>query len=307
MKIKTVSIIGLGALGILFGNHLLKQMPQEDLRIITDKERAARYCRDKVYSNGELCTFNYMLPDTVCEPADLVIFAVKHNGLKDAIQAVHNQVGKHTVILSTLNGVTSEAEIGQVYGMDKIVYCVAQGMDGVKAGNQLTYHNMGMLCIGDCDSGADSENVRAVAEFFDRTHLPYEIVDDMYRKLWSKFMLNVGVNQAVAVNGRCYGDVQREGHAREVMVSAMREAVVIAQKEGIDLNEADVQYWLEVVGKLSPNGKPSMRQDVEARRFSEVSLFSGTVLELGKKHGVPTPVNRVLYDRIAAIESTYDK
>ncbi len=58
MEIKKVSIIGLGALGILFGNRLLKNMPGEDLRVIADPDRIERYKREGVYCNGEPCDFN---------------------------------------------------------------------------------------------------------------------------------------------------------------------------------------------------------------------------------------------------------
>ncbi|MFT5874505.1 MAG: 2-dehydropantoate 2-reductase [Clostridium sp.] len=62
---------------------------------------------------------------------------------------------------------------------------------------------------------------------------------------------------------------------------------------------------LKILGTLSPKGKPSMRQDMEARRYSEVELFAGEVLKLGKKYGISTPVNRKLYDRIKFIEGKY--
>lgn len=305
MEIKTVSIIGLGALGILFGNHLSKKMSEEDLRIIADKDRIKKYKNNHVYCNGELCGFHYMTPEELCKPADLVIFAVKYNGLENAIQAVKNQVGEHTVILSTLNGITSEAIIGQTYGMDKILYCVAQGMDAVKVGNKLTYDHMGMLCFGEREPGIMSQKVKMVAGFFEKMEVPYETVTDMYKRQWGKFMLNVGVNQTVAVNESNYGEVQREGQARDTMISAMREVIALSEKEGINLTEEDLCYWLNVLGTLNPEGKPSMRQDMEARRYSEVELFAGAVLELGNKYGVSTPVNKELYDRIKFIEGQY--
>ncbi len=153
MNIKTVSIIGLGALGILFGHQLSKKMPKSDLRIIADQDRITRYENEKIYCNGESCHFNYVTPEAVCEPADLLIFAVKFDGLENAVQAVKNHIGENTIILSALNGITSEAVIGQTYGMDKVLYCVAQGMDAVKVGNELTYTHRGMLCFGDREPG----------------------------------------------------------------------------------------------------------------------------------------------------------
>lgn len=305
MEIKKVSIIGLGALGVLFGNRLSKAMPKEDLRIIADRDRIERYERENVYCNGELCDFYYLAPGEPCEPADLLIFAVKFNNLKDAIKDARGHVGKHTIILSLLNGITSEGIIGETYGMDKILYCVAQGMDAVKVGNKLTCHHIGMLCFGDGVPGIISQNAKAVANFFDKTGVPYEVDTDMQKRLWGKFMLNVGVNQTVAVYESNYGEIQKDGESRDTMIAAMREVISLSQKEGVNLTEDDLSYWLHVLSTLNPEGKPSMRQDLEAKRYSEVELFSGTVLSLGEKYGVRTPVNQKLYDKVRSMESQF--
>jgi 2-dehydropantoate 2-reductase len=305
MEIKKVSIIGLGALGILFGNHLAKRMPKEDVRIIADTKRIDKYKKEHVYCNGEPCDFHYVSSEEPCEPADLLIFTVKYEGLHDAVQAVHRHVGKDTIILSALNGITSEGIIGQVYGFDKILYTVAQGMDAVKVGNKLTYDHLGMLCFGDQKPGMISDKVKTVAAFFDKIDFPYEIDTNMKKRLWGKFMLNVGVNQTVAVYKSNYGEVQRDGEARETMIAAMREVISLSEYEGANLTEADLNYWLSVLATLSPEGKPSMAQDLEARRYSEVALFAGAVLEMGTRHQVPTPINKKLYDIIKSIESTY--
>ncbi|MFB6468291.1 ketopantoate reductase family protein [Cytobacillus sp. Hz8] len=302
---KTVSIIGLGALGILFGHHLSKRMPKADLRIIADQNRIQKYQREKIFCNGEECSFQYVTPEDQCEPADLLIFTVKFNGLEEAIQSAKHHVGENTIILSALNGITSEAIIGEAYGMDKILYCVAQGMDAVKERNQLIYHHMGMLCFGDQQPGEISQKAKEVADFFARMEVPYELDKNMNTRQWGKFMLNVGVNQTVAVYQSNYGIVQRDGEARTAMISAMKEVILLSEKEGIHLSERDLQYWLKVLSTLSADGKPSMAQDIEAKRFSEVELFSGAVLELGRKHGIPTPTNQMLYERIKEIESHF--
>jgi len=301
-KIKTVSIIGLGALGILYGHHLSKILPHDNLRIVADQHRISRYRQDRIYCNGEQCNFNFVLPDDKIGPSDLIIFAVKNNNLDEATEAVKNQVAPHTIIISLLNGITSEDKIGRFYGMDKVLYSVAQGMDAVKSGNKMTYEHMGIICFGDKEPGYLSSKTKALAAFFDQHQVPYEIDDNMPRKLWTKFMLNVGVNQAVAVFGKCYGDVQKDGKPREVMIEAMREVIPLAKKEGLDLSEKDIDYWLKVIDSLSPRGKPSMRQDIEAGRITEVELFSGTILQLSKKHSLSTPINHLLYEKIKALK-----
>jgi 2-dehydropantoate 2-reductase len=305
-EIKTVSLIGLGALGVLFGDHLSRKMPEGDLRIVADQARIDKYKENHVYINGRRCNFNYVSPEQPCEPADLVIFVVKFNGLEDAIKAVRNHVGENTTIISLLNGVTSEAIIGQRYGMDKMVYCVAQGMVAVKVNNHLRCEQMGMLCIGYREPGLISDKVKLAADFFAKTKLPFEVDTNMYHRLWGKLMLNVGVNQAIAVYETDFAGVQVEGEARDKMILAMKEVMLLSEREGVNLTDKDLQYWLDVLSKLDPTGKPSMRQDTEARRYSEVELFSGTVIKLGEKYGIPTPVNQEFYELIKRYESAYE-
>jgi 2-dehydropantoate 2-reductase len=305
MEIGKVSIIGLGALGILFGNYLSKKMPKGNLRVVADRVRIQKYRCEGIFCNGECCDFHYVLPEEATAPADLVIFAVKDGGLDDAVQAMRNQIGENTIIISALNGITSEEIIGKTYGMDNILYCVAQGMDAVKVGNKLTYENMGMLCFGDREPGIISEKTKAVTTFFEQVGLPFEIDKHMHKRLWGKFMLNVGVNQTVAIFQSNYGEIQKEGRARDMMIAAMREVIALSNKEGVHLTEADLTYWLDILSTLSPQGKPSMAQDVEAKRYSEVELFAGAVIEFGKKHGIQTPVNQQFYERIKEMESEY--
>jgi len=305
MKINTVSIIGLGALGIMYAHHFSKKLPKENVRIIADHERINRYLQNGIYCNGELCTFNYVTPDESVSPSDLILFTVKFDGLQEAIESVKKHVGKDTIFMSALNGIISEEMIGEAFGFENVLYCVAQGMDAVKVGNQLTFDHKGKLVFGDHEPGIISDKTKAVEEFFKLVELPYEVDTKMKHRIWGKFMLNVGVNQTVAVYKSNYGEVLREGEARQTMIAAMREVIQISEKEGINLSEADLDYWLKVLGTLSPEGKPSMAQDIEAKRFSEVELFSGTVLKYAEKHGLEAPVNKMLYEKIISIESEY--
>jgi 2-dehydropantoate 2-reductase len=115
-------------------------------------------------------------------------------------------------------------------------------------------------------------------------------------------MMNVGVNQVSAVLRAPYGVFRKNAEARELMFSASREVVALSCKTGVNLAEEDIQKYANIIDSLSPEGKTSMLQDIEARRKTEVEIFAGTVIELGRKYSVPTPVNAVLYKLIRAIE-----
>ena len=304
MKIRTVAIVGLGALGIMYGHQLRKALPAGALKIVADQQRIDRYKEGGVFCNGEPCTFDYVTPQQA-EPVDLVLVAVKQPGLTAAMDAMAGAVGENTVILSLLNGIASEPMLAERFGADKVLACVAQGMDAVREGQSVRFTQKGWLVFGDMQPGPPSRKAQSVAAFFDAAGVPYILADDMPRRLWNKFMLNAGVNQVLAAYGGGYSALQKPGPLRDMTIAAMREVMAIAKKEGIRLDDQDIEDWMRLIATLSPEGKPSMQQDVEARRQSEVELFAGTVISLGKKYGVPTPVNEALHKRILEIERDY--
>lgn len=294
MSIHTVSLVGLGALGILFG-HKLAGCPDCRLRVIADEDRAARYRAEGVMCNGEKCEFDYVSPAEK-QPADLVIFAVKSTQLESAIRDAAGQVGPDTVVISLLNGISSEQRLEEIWP-GQVVYAVAQGMDATRSGRSLVYSQPGEICFGEKD-GSLTPRCAALNRLFAAAGIPHLLCGDILRRQWSKLMLNVGLNQATAVYGVDYGGVQKPGPARTAMLAAMREVQRIAAAEGIRLTDEEFDEWVKRTDSLSPTGKPSMRQDAEAGRPTELDLFAGTIRALGKKHGIPTPVNDSFYEAI---------
>ena len=116
--------------------------------------------------------------------------------------------------------------------------------------------------------------------------------------MWRKFLLNVGINQACTVYETDYGHVTSPGPICEEMKEAMREVIRIASAEGITLTEDDIDNAIALEKTLKPDGYPSMRQDALAGRQTEVDLFAGTVIAMGKKYGIPTPVNEKYRDML---------
>ncbi len=299
-EIQHVSIIGLGALGILYGEHFLRRMPSDKLRIIADAERIERYQKEGIYCNGQACDFNYLTPDEDVEPADLLLVAVKYTALDEAIRMIKKQVGPETLIVSVLNGIVSELDLAKAYGEQHMLYTVAQGMTAVKEANQMTYKSKGILCFGELNATENSERVERVKAFFDQVELPYEINNHMQTKLWSKLMINVGVNQTVGYYNATNELIQQPGKARNMVIAAMEEVIAVAKQEGVNLSKDDVVYWMNIIDSLDPNERPSMAQDVKAGRSTEVGLFAGTIVALGKKHSVPVPVNELFLQHFSS-------
>jgi 2-dehydropantoate 2-reductase len=300
-KIERVCLSGLGAVGCVYAS-MIHDTGSAELTVIADRERIDRYTRDRVTINGRDYAFDFILPGSDRPAADLVLIAVKQGQLDESIRAIEKFVGGGTIIMSLLNGITSEEIIGRVYGMEKILRAFVVGTDSVREGTRVVFSSTGKIVFGTERGSASNQNVRAVKDLFDRAGIRFSVPDDITREQWWKFMLNVGINQVSAILKAPYGVFQASAEAQELLRLASLEVLAIAGRKGIGLAPADIAEHLEVIRTLNPDGKTSMLQDVEAGRKTEVELFAGAVIAMGRDLGIPTPVNDMLFGMIRAIE-----
>ncbi|MBM4327332.1 MAG: ketopantoate reductase family protein [Deltaproteobacteria bacterium] len=300
-EIKNIAILGAGAMGAVYASRFFDASPFSTVLVARDP-RYSKLRAEGLAVNGKHYSIQVVHPDEAAAPADLIIVALKNHNLSEAIDDLKNLVGGDTTLISVMNGLDSEERLGSAYGMDKVLYAVAVGIDAVREGNSVTYTNPGKIFFGDPDNSHPSERVRRVQTAFERAGVLFETPADMMRMLWWKFMINVGVNQASAVLRAPYRIFQSSPDAQELMEALMREVIALAQRLGVNLVERDLDAWYAVLKTLSPEGKTSMLQDIEAGRKTEVEVFAGKVVDLGKRHGIPTPVNQTLLSIVRVLE-----
>lgn len=304
----SVYFIGLGALGILYAKAIENALGKHSVTFAADKKRCERYRQEEIYLNDQRCFFNFVTPDESSVPADFLFFSVKGTALDDAIKTAAPLVNENTVIISLLNGISSEEILKKAFPQANVLYCIGQKMDALKQGSKVIYRDLGELCIGIPKNNQNPKleaALRRTEGFFDSISLPYVSEEDIIHRMWCKWMLNVGVNQAVMINEGKFRTVHQEGAPRETMKAAMREVLALSQKNGVCLTEDEYLQYLGIIDKLNPEGMPSMRQDGVNKRRSEVEMFAGTVVALGKELGVPTPVNEKILQEVREMESNY--
>lgn len=305
--ITDVALIGLGAVGAAYLTSVADNFPECRIRVIAAGERAARLRAGGIIYNGRRYMFDVAEPQDGT-PAGLLFVSVKNGQLSEAVGQAAAFVGPDTVIISPLNGVTSERKLAERFGAENVVYSYAIKLDATRRGAETVCGNEGWIVFGDerNEPGRLSENVLAVEEFFKRSHIEYEIPEDMIKSLWKKFMMNCGLNQTSAVLGFSYGLMQRSQEARSLMRSAMEEAAAAARAAaGVELGEAEIGEIFRTMDMLSPNGKTSMLQDVDARRVTEVDAFAETVASIAREHGFAAPVNELYLRLIRAREELF--
>ena len=300
-NIRRIAIIGAGAMGAAYA-AMFSRSKGFDVVFVAEGERYQRLNGARLRVNDEEIRIPAVRPTDRGGPADLVLVALKHHHLAHALESIQSLVGDQTVVLSVMNGLVSERIIGAVCGMDKLVYAIAVGIDAVREDNRFRYSNPGKILFGAGPDAGDGRRVRRLQEALNRAGIPNQVPEDVLRALWWKFMVNVGTNQASAVLGAPYGVFRTSSEARALMRSLMAEVIALAPEAGVDLTEKDIDEWEGILATLSPTGKTSMLQDIEARRKTEVEIFAGEVVSLGKRHGVPTPVNQTVLRILRVME-----
>lgn len=302
--IKNVLICGIGAVGSIYANKI-QNFDAENFRVLVDKQRYERYIKNPTIFNGKELNFNYVLPDDNNFKADLIIIATKYDGLFDVIENIKNFVQDDTVIMSLLNGVTSEKIIAQTYGREKLLYSYFIGHSAVRTGRNIVHDDVNTIVYGS-ENSADFDNVQRVKEYFERVGINYKIPEDIIHSLWLKFMLNVAANQTTAILRFTFGEFLANDKCMEFAINLMKEVQLIAKAEGVKNTDVMIDETISHLHTMIPEGKTSMLQDVEAGRKTEVEMFAGTVIKLGLEHGIATPYNKIVKEMIEIIQRPQD-
>ena len=298
-KINNVIICGLGAIGTIYAEKL---KGCTNLKILADEKRVERYKKNPVIFNGKKCGFDFILPDEKNFKADLIIISVKNSGLVAAAASIKNFVDENTIILSLLNGISSEEYLASIYGWEKLLFSYFVGHTSTRKGAEITFDGVGEIVFGEKENTEFSQKVLAVKNLFDETKIDYSIPEDMEYSMWKKFLVNVGTNQASAILGGAYKLFQNSEKSMNLAKNFMKEAQKIAEVSGVKNTEKMLDEALEIINSMLPKTKSSMLQDVESARKTEVEIFAGIVIDMGEKFNIPTPYNKIAFEIISALD-----
>ena len=285
MSINNVIVCGLGAVGMTFGARMLGKC---NLKVLVDKEHLEKYKNNPQTLNGEIKSFDYILPEDNFD-ADLIVISTKLFGLDSAIKMIKNFVSSKTIIISLLNGISSEETVSHTYQEAKVLKSYFIGHSAVREGNNIVQDGVGEIVF---------EYNQELEEFFKRVGINYSNPENIVYSMWVKYIFNIFSNQTSAILNITFGEMKNNSQFKVFAKKIIDEVKLIAQKQGVKGIDNIENDAINSLNKMCDEGKTSMLQDVLANRKTEVELFAGEVIKLGKKYSVPTPINQVLYDLI---------
>ena len=298
MEIKTAAVIGAGAIGSYFIAGLSPKL-KDGLWIVAEGERKHRLSENGITVNDRKIPLHVKTPEEA-KGADLVLVTVKYGALEAALPMIEKIVDSHTIVLSPMNGVDSEKVIGERIGMEHMVYSMIK-IASERKEDRISYNpetTQGIF-FGEKD-GQESERIKALSELFSGTQVHYHVCDNIEQDIWYKYALNISKNLPQAIINCGLGAYNDSQHVAYISKRLREEVVQVAAALGIDISDEN-----NISGgnaAFSPEARFSTLQDLDAKRPTEIDMFSGTLIRMGKELSVETPFNEFAYHAIKALE-----
>jgi 2-dehydropantoate 2-reductase len=283
-----IAIVGAGAVGCYYGGLLARA--GHDVMFIGRQTHV-----DAINSHGLLLdtqNFKGYLRASAATNAsalaspDLVLFCVKSADTEEAGRSLIGRLGPETSILSLQNGVDNPQRLRAVTGHPAIPAVVYVGSEMAGPGH-VRHHGGGALVIG------SSPRSEALAQTLRAADIQATVSDDIERILWSKLVTNCAYNALSAVADISYGPMLDVEGTRDVVASAVQEAIIVARACGALVHEDLLEQILKIPAAM-PNQKSSTAQDLARGKPSEIDFLNGHIVRKGAELGIPTPTNRAL-------------
>ena len=303
MQIKKVAVIGAGAVGsyVIWG---LSSRDDIRLGVIARGERAQRLKKGCVIN--DVTYHPEVWTPQEAAGVDLLIVALKYGMLSDALGDIRTVMGENTIVMSLMNGVDSEEIISNEIDASHVLYSLIK-VASHKEGNGYCFNPETTLGIifGEISEPYESERVNAVKNLFEGTGIHYRSTECIMEEMWSKFRLNVCNNLPQAILGAGVGCYQDRVHMKAISDGLRKELEAVAIAKGIDMM-SKVELSSNRGSAVPASARYSTLQDIDAGRHTEIDMFSGALVRMGKELGIPVPYNEFTYHMIKAIEEKND-
>lgn len=303
-----IAVVGAGALGCLLAASI-KNKTKEDIWLLDEfADRAKRIDRDGIKVEGVSGAFTVKVPTTVkladIGACDLIILAVKSYSTEDACKGVKELIGEKTSVLTLQNGIGNVQILNDHFGADRVIAGVTNHGATLLGVGHVRHAGKGETAIGKAD-GRVLGPIRDIALVLTKAGFETKVSRDIDSVVWSKLIINVGINALTAITGLANGGLIEHDESRQVLRSAVQEAVKVVKRKRIKLLYDDPIQKVESVCRATGENISSMLQDVIHNGRTEIDFINGAIIRQAKALNIPTPVNEVLTNVVKTIETSY--
>jgi len=304
-----IAVIGPGALGCLLAGFLKANTKEEVWLIDKSPERAKRIREDGIRIEGMSsvsCAINISANPKEVGPCDLAVICVKSYSTDDACKDIKGLVSDKTFILTLQNGIGNVQILNDHFGPERVIAGVTNHGATLMGPGHVRHAGQGDTVIG-MYSGRTIGPVRDAANLLTKCGFETKVSKDIDSVVWSKLIINIGINALSAVTRLKNGMLIKHEGSRQILRNSVQEAMKVIKRKRIKLVYDDPIQKVESVCKATARNVSSMLQDVLNSKRTEIDYINGAIMRHGKALGIATPVNEVLINLVKTIELSQEE
>jgi 2-dehydropantoate 2-reductase len=291
-----VAVVGAGGVGSLFGGRLAAA--GHDVWLVHRRGEVVDALRReglRLESAGGDEQIAVQATDTPAEigPVDLVLILTKSTDTRAAAEASRPLIGEASLAVTLQNGLGNLETIAAVLGPRHVLLGMTYLGATVTGPGRARLTAAGPTFIGE-PSGGLSPRVESLAKMLTLAGVPTEATDRLWEMVWGKLVINAAMNATCALTGASGLAALESEAAKELLGLVATETAEVATALGITLPYADPAARVRQHCRDVGYSKPSMLQDMERGRPTEIDAINGAIVREGARLGVPTPYNQAL-------------
>ena len=305
-------VVGTGALGSVFAGLL-----QRSGQAVACLGRGEHFARaqvngleiDGIWGNFRVGPISAApLEPEADEPYEVILLCVKAFATREACRRLRGRLASHGLIVSVQNGLGNLEIIAEEFGRSPTIGArVIFGAQVIRPGLVTVTVYAAPVLLGALDPELPGGQLSRVAVDLNRAGIPTEVVAGIIPHLWDKVLYNCALNPLGAILGATYGALGDDPETRDLMRLIIAEIYDVARAKGVALHHPEAAgYFRHFLENLLPPTAahwPSMWQDLQAGRRTEIKALNGAICRYGRETGVATPYNETMSRLIRFMEN----
>jgi len=302
-----IVVLGSGSIGSLYGAFLSK-LDENNVILVGRNPHVAAIRAKGLLIQGIMGKWKFNLnaveDASEIDKADLILLTTKTYDTISAIKTAKHLVDKGAYVLLIQNGLGTEEQVANELDSTRVLRATTcMGALRVEPG-VVEATGCGLTEIGS-RFPENYDYVLELTEMLKKCGFEVRASDNIEGVVWTKTLVNCGINPVGALTGFKNGEVYKNPQLRQLVIRLVEEAVAIVKALGIELTTEDPVRYALGTAKATGDNVNSMLQDVLAGKRTEIDSITGEIIRLGKELGIETPSNESVYALVKAIESKY--
>ncbi|HMK51687.1 MAG TPA: 2-dehydropantoate 2-reductase [Thermodesulfobacteriota bacterium] len=308
-----VCVIGVGGVGGYFGGklaHTFSSKPDSNVKIFfvaRGKHLEAIKRNGLILKSPEFGSMTCrptLATEKISElpPIDIFLITVKGYNLMNVATSVRDQITKNTVILAPLNGADIRERLRKKIRTGMIFPACVYISSRIEEPGVVVHIGKAAKMIFGRDPDRPDYTPDELFRLFEESSIDFEWKEDASPAIWEKYMFIASFGLISARYNRSLGEILEEPVLREEVVQIVKEIWAIALKRNIALPDGIVELSLKKATMFPRDTQTSLQKDIHQKKgTSELELFGGTIIDLGKKLGIPTLTTDRIYQELGGI------